>query len=548
MKLYRLFFVLYRIGLLAPRPLFRLYRSIFRHGINLMALLGFAASRYGDKTALVDADEEEALTYRELYDQAVLLSDIFRDRYSLKEGRKVGLLCQNHAELVKTIYAVSSTGADLYLMNAEMGESRWKALALSHTFDLLVYDEKYDFLLRSGSCSGAAIPIAHDTAVSVKSLMSNVAPADSRYDRRGGRSSAGKLVLLTGGTTGAPKEAAHKPSLLDYLNPFYEFLSRLRIAERETAYIATPIYHGYGIGVLLLLCALGKKAVVRRGFDAERACKLVREYGAEVATVVPLMLRKMLEADADGDLRSLACVASGGAELNPKLVEETRERLGDVLFNLYGTSEAGLNLIASPQDLAQSSHTVGRLVRGSRLRIVDERGMEARTGQVGRFCIRNDWSAKNGAPRWIETGDYGLRDERGLHYLRGRTDSMIVSAGENVYPLEVEQVLLTHPDVADAVVIGVPDERFGERLAAYIELAPVRQTESAGRKQAAPTEEELRVWLRRRLARFQMPGEIVFVERLPYTSLGKPDRRRLAGEFGNRNERDNENGAFRGVE
>jgi len=533
MKMYRLLTVLYRIGLLSPLSLFRLFRAIYRHGVNLMALLGFAAGTYGDKTAIVDADEEEALTYRELYGEALRLAEILQDRYGLAEGRKVGLLCRNHAVLVTTIYAVSATGADLYLLNAEMGESRWKALAERQAFDLLVYDEEYGSLVKSSSYSGSALLSDHPSLPSVAGLLSASSPSSAstaesgngRSLRQPARSSAGKLVLLTGGTTGMPKEAAHRPSLLDYLNPFSEFLGRLRIAERETAYIATPIYHGYGIGVLLLFCALGKKAVVRRGFDAKRACRLIREHRVEVVTVVPLMLRKMLEADQGDDLCSLACVASGGAELNPRLVGETRERLGEVLFNLYGTSEAGLNLIASPEDLAESPHTVGRLVRGSRLKIVDERGEEAPAGKVGRFCIRNEWFAKNGAPRWIETGDLGFRDERGLYYLRGRTDSMIVSAGENVYPLEVEQVLLAHPGVADAVVVGVSDERFGQRLKAYVEPASAGKTPAA-----APdlTEDELRGWLRGRLARFQMPGEIVFVDRLPYTSLGKPDRRQLS--------------------
>lgn len=528
MKIYRLFSVLYRIGLLSPLPLFRLFRAIRRHGVNLMALLGFAALSYGGKTAIVDADEEEALTYDELYGEALRLAEALRDRYGVSEGRKVGLLCRNHAALVKTIYAVSSTGADLYLLNAEMGESRWKALAERHAFDLLVYDEEYGSLAKSSSYSGSTLLCDHPSLPSVASLLSAPKSGNGRSLRKQARSSAGKLVLLTGGTTGMPKEAAHTPSLTDYLNPFSEFLSRLRIAERETAYIATPIYHGYGIGVVLLFCALGKKAVVRRGFDAERACRLIREHRVEVVTVVPLMLRKLLDADQGDDLRSLACVASGGAELNPRLVVETRERLGEVLFNLYGTSEAGLNLIASPEDLAESPHTVGRLVRGSRLKIVDERGKEVPAGKVGRFCIRNDWSAKNGTPRWIETGDLGFRDERGLYYLRGRTDSMIVSAGENVYPLEVEQVLLTHPGVADAVVVGVPDERFGQRLKAYVEIAALPGAAARGPKKADLTEDELRDWLRGRLARFQMPGEIIFLDRLPYTPLGKPDRRRLS--------------------
>jgi acyl-CoA synthetase (AMP-forming)/AMP-acid ligase II len=323
-------------------------------------------------------------------------------------------------------------------------------------------------------------------------------------------------VLLTGGTTGNAKEAAHKPSLFNYLDPFVAFLARLKILTYHTAYIATPIYHGYGMAVLLLFCAVGKKVVIHSGFDAQQACRLIRERQVEVVTVVPLMLHKMIETNAD-DLKSLACIASGGAELNPKLVKETLSRLGEVLYNLYGTSEAGLNIIATPQDLSYSAHTIGSKIKGVRLKIVDDHKREVEVGRVGQFCIKNRWSMRNGAAAWIETGDLGYRDEKGYYYLCGRADSMIVSAGENVYPLEVEQVLLTHPQVEDAAVIGIQDEHFGQRLKALVVLVP----------QAETTKEELLKWLRSRLARFQMPKEIIFVDHLPYTQLGKLDKKLL---------------------
>jgi len=469
----RLLDVLSRLGLLSPKALSRLFLSIRRHGTNLMALLGFAARTYGDRTALVDADSGETLTFRELYGQADRLSDALRETFGLAEGRKVGLWGKNRAALVKTIYAVSATGADVYLLNAEMGESRWKSLSAGRPFDLLVRDDDLAPLLERTAYDGPVLSWEE-----AENLVASSRTAQPRRSKA--RSSAGKLVLLTGGTTGAPKQAAHKPSLFNYLNPFADFLSRLEILKRDTAYIATPIYHGYGVAVLLLFCAAGKKAVVRRGFDAERACRLVREHQAEVVTVVPLMLRKMLQAAEPDDLRSLRCIASGGAELSPKLAEETRARLGDVLYNLYGTSEAGLNLIATPADLAYSAHTVGREIRGLRMRILDERGNAAETGEVGRLCVRNGWSmSRPGAPAWIDTGDLACRDEKGYYYLRGRADSLVVSGGENVYPLEVEQTLLAHPGVEDAAVIGVPDELFGQRLRAFVQPTPGAETTEA---------------------------------------------------------------------
>jgi len=510
MRVYNLIYVLYKIGLLSPLALFRLASAIYYYGINLMALLNFSARTYGDKVVLVD--EQETLTYNQLLAQSEELAVVLRERYQLTSGKKAGFLCKNHVSLVKAIFAASSTGADLYLLNAEMSEGQLNNILERHDFDLLVYDEERGSLLEQSTYTKAKMLSYHDTLPTINNLGS--ANIHEKQKRR--RTFSGKLILLTGGTTGKAKEAAHKPSLFNYLDPFSAFLTRLKILNYHTAYIATPIYHGYGVGVLLLFCALGKKAVIHRGFDAEKACRLIQQHQVEIVTVVPLMLHKMLKANASA-LKSLACIASGSAELNPKLVKETLSQLGEVLYNLYGTSEAGLNIIATPQDLDYSAKTIGRKIKGVGLKVVDEHKMEVGIGKVGQFCIQNRWSMRNSTDSWIETGDLGYRDEKGYYFLCGRADSMIVSAGENVYPLEVEQVLLTHPQVEDAAVIGIRDELFGQRLKAFVLLDSHAET----------TNEELMEWLRSRLARFQLPKEIIFVDHLPYTPLGKLDKKLL---------------------
>jgi fatty-acyl-CoA synthase len=510
MRLVKLIVVLYKIRLLSPIALFRLASSIYTYGINLMALLSFSAKTYGGKIALVDV--QETLTYSQLFEKSEGLSAALRERFQLTSGSKVGVLCKNHASLVRAIFAVSLSRADLYLLNAEMSEDQFNNILARQNFDLLIYDKEQSILLEQSSYEKASLLSYHETLAAVNNLQ-----AMGHFEKLSRqRASSGKLVLLTGGTTGKPKEAAHKPSLFNYLDPFSDFLIRLNILHYQTAYIATPIYHGYGIAVFLLFCALGKKTVIQRKFNAEIACRLVREHQVEVITVVPLMLHKMLQTNVN-DLKSLACIASGSAELNPKLVKETLKQLGKVLYNLYGTSEAGLNVIATPEDLTYSPHTIGRKIKGVHLRILDKDKKEAEIGSIGQLCIYSRGSMKNGEKAWIETGDLGYRDEKGYYFLSGRVDSMIVSAGENVYPFEVTQVLLNHRDIEDAAVIGIPDEHFGQRLKAFVLLAPY----------AKLTKEELSEWLRTKLARYQQPKEIVFVDHLPYTSLGKLDKKLL---------------------
>lgn len=506
----KLIYVLFKMRLLSPLGLYSLFSAVYKYGINVMALLKITERVYGNRIALVN--EYETLSYEQLLVQSEKISIALKEKYQLESGKKVGFLCKNHTSLVKSIFAVSQSGADLYLLNAEMSSSQFNNLLEQNDFDLLIYDFELSSLIERSSYSKDKILSYHKHLVAINTLLDTSVDEKLKIQR----SSKSKMVILTGGTTGNPKAAAHKPSLFNYLNPFLTLLIRLKLINYNTAYIATPIYHGYGVAVLFLFIALGKKVVIQNGFDVKTACHLIRGHNIEVVTVVPLMVYKMLKHNAD-DLKSLACIISGGAELNSKLVHETFSKLGDVLYNLYGTSEAGLNIIATPLDLRYSAKTLGKKIKGVRLRLLDENKNEVKANNIGQVCINNSWSMRNRHNSWIETGDLAYRDAEGYYFLCGRVDDMVVSAGENVYPVEIEQVLINHPQVEDVAVIGINDEVFGQRLKAFV--LPVRN--------ANLTKEDLLEWLRIRVARFQLPKDITFVSQLPYTSLGKLDKKQL---------------------
>jgi fatty-acyl-CoA synthase len=509
-KIVKLIYVLHKIRLLTPVGLFRLITAIYNCGINLMTLLSFAEKSYGNKIALVEDDQ--TITYKQLMSQSEAISSILFKKYQLKSNQKVGFLCKNHASLVKAIFAVSRLGADIYLLNTEMSKFQFKQLLDQHDFDLIVYDIELSSIMQQSNYDKDMILSYHNYLPAINNLTSTSANETLQLQR----TSKSKLMLLTGGTTGKSKEVAHKPSLFNYLNPFLGMLTRLKLLNYNTAYIATPIYHGYGIAVLLLFIALGKKVVISKRFDTKKACSLIRDHSVEVVTVVPLMVHKMLQHSSE-DLKSLTCIASGGAALNPKLVHEVFCKLGDVLYNLYGTSEAGLNIIAIPQDLKYSASTIGRKINGVHLNILDNGKKRVEVGTIGEFCIKNKWSMRNSEDSWIKTGDLGYQDSEGYYFLCGRTDDLVVSAGVNVYPIVLENELIKHPQVEDIVVIGVSDEQFGQRLKAI-----VKPVDNSNLKK-----EELYEWLRPRVARFQVPRDIDFVDKLPYTSLGKLDKKQL---------------------
>jgi len=306
-----------------------------------------------------------------------------------------------------------------------------------------------------------------------------------------------------------------RTELLAFLHPFAALLNRLQLPTYNTVYIATPIYHGYGIAILLSFLALGKKVVIQERFDAKNACALIRQHQVEVVTVVPLMVHKMLKQNREA-LSSLACIASGGAKLSPVLVKEVNKQLWNVLYNLYGTSEAGLNIIATPEDLNHHPNTLGKAIPGSQLQVVAD-GKEVESGRIGQFCIRNEWSMTNSPHLWIQTGDIGYRDENGYYFLCGRTDDLIISAGNNIYPSEIEATLCEHPSIEDVAVIGVEDAYAGHMLKAYVQLYA----------DETMTEDALLSWLRTRVATYQIPREIAFVKELPYTPVGKLDRKQV---------------------
>ncbi|MEO3946922.1 AMP-binding protein [Gorillibacterium sp. CAU 1737] len=515
--------------LLGTSSMAALVRSIHRHGINLLALVEYAARLYPDRPAV--ADEREALTYRELAASSEQLAKRLRDSNGLTRGQRVGTLCRNSAAFIRLIIAVSRTGADLVLLNPELSNEQVASRLQEQRLDWLVHDEdaaerlearerrtRPEQAYSSGETLGVPLPQG------LKRLPLSLLAGEALDERAPGsplaRSASGGLVLLTSGTTGKAKEAEHKPSLFAYLGPFFALTNRLKLTQANAAYLATPLSHGYGLAVLFVFLALGRKTVVRPRFEAAEACRAVREHQVEVMTAVPLMVEKMLAQDPEA-MTSLRCIAAGGAVLSPRLVEEVTRTLGPVLHNLYGTSEAGLTLIAAPGDLCQSAVTIGRRIPGVRVRIEDASGREAPPDTLGVLSVRSRSAMASRRRKWTATGDIGYRDRNGLYYLGGRTDDLVVSAGENVYPLEVEQVLRRHPLVADAAVIGVPDEAFGQRLKGFIVPLPG----------ASLTADELLAWLRAgRLARYQMPRELVFREELPYTPLGKPDKASLKAE------------------
>ncbi len=502
---------LINIRLLTPFGLYYLSAAVLREGLNLMTLLRLAVKLHSAKIAFVD--EREEISYTDLYQQSQQLAGILQTKYKLEVKQKVALLCRNNGSFIRAMFAVSRLGADIYLLNPEMTVEQIESLNSHHKFDFFIYDAEVSESIQDLNLQNKSLITYTETSPSIESLAKTHSSDHAKLKK----AYSTNVIVLTGGTTGTPKIAKRKASIFNFLNPFFALLTQLDLDRYKSVYIATPVYHGFGISAIFIGLILGEKMFMLNRFDAKKGCELIQKNKIEAVTLVPLMLQRMLQTDAAA-LSSLACIISGGAALNPTLVEETFEKLGDKLFNLYGTSEAGFSVLATPQDLRSSSNTIGRPIAGVKLKILDLDNKPAEIGKVGRLCITSKWAVKDAEGKAIETGDLAYRDEFGYLFLCGRNDEMIVSGGENVYPIELENVLTKHAEIKQAAVIGIPDADFGQRLKAFVVLAENSKVDQT----------QLADWLSNRVARFQMPKSIEFLEDLPLTSVGKINKKVLS--------------------
>jgi fatty-acyl-CoA synthase len=269
--------------------------------------------------------------------------------------------------------------------------------------------------------------------------------------------------------------------------------------------------------------------VMSRRFDPARTLALVAEHRADTLVAVPVMVQRILELPEDARMRhdtsSLRIVALSGSALPPTLATRFMDEFGDVLYSLYGSTEVSYVSVAGPHDLRAAPASAGRIVRGVEVKLYDDNDQLVTDGSTGRifagsamtfegYTSGEDKARLDGL---TSTGDVGRFGDDGRLYVEGRDDDMIVSGGENVFPAEVEDALHQHPAVADAAVVGVDDEKFGQALVAHVVL-----------KDGAPASvDELRAHVKKQLANYKVPREIVLHDELPRNETGKVLKRKL---------------------
>jgi acyl-CoA synthetase (AMP-forming)/AMP-acid ligase II len=517
-------------GMFAPTRPDKSVRSLMmlqRWGASPAAAYAGSAIRYPDRLAIVD--DRGALTFSEVQRRSNALARAFAAD-GIGEGDGVAIMCRNHRGFIEATVACSKLGASALYLNTAFAAPQIADVLEREQAVAVVYDEEFSGLVAPGAegrkryvawCDEPSQGAGGETR-----LDELIAHGDERD--LSPPAEKGRVVILTSGTTGTPKGAARKQP--DSLEPAAALFSKIPLRAREATMIAAPMFHSWGYAHFTLALPLASTLVLRRRFDPEETLRASAQSRASTLAVVPVMLQRIMDLGPETigryDLGALRVVALSGSALPGELATRAMDELGDVLYNLYGSTEVAWATIATPEDLRAAPGTAGRPPMGTVVKLLDETGREVPKGEPGRIFVGNEMmfdgytggGGKEIVDGLMSTGDVGHFDSGGRLFVDGRDDEMIVSGGENVFPREVEDLLADHEEIAEAAVIGVPDDEFGQRLRAFVVLCNGASLDEAAVKDH----------VKGNLARFKVPREVVFLEQLPRNATGKVLKRDLA--------------------
>jgi fatty-acyl-CoA synthase len=513
--------VLAGAGLVRPYPPWTaaaLARTLLRWGTGPAGGFACLAIRSPGRIGLVD--ELGSLTYADIHARSNALAHALADR-GVVVGDRVAVLCRNHRGFVEATVAAAKLGADIVYLNTAFAAPQLVDVIEREAPRVLVHDEEFTALLEGAAVEHRLVAWRDSgepdglAAVTEGQPTTDLAPP----------ATASRLVILTSGTTGQARGAARSDIGIEAA---VALLDRIPLRARGTTHVAAPLFHTWGFAHLALGMLLETTVVLRRHFEPAACLEVTAEHRCDALVVVPVMLQRILALPevelARHDLAGLRVVAASGSALTGDLATRWMDRFGDHLYNVYGSTEVAYASVARPDDLRAAPTSAGRPPYGTTVRILDDAGKVLPTGKSGRIFVGNrtlfDGYTGGGSKELVDglmaTGDVGRFDAQGRLLVQGRDDEMIVSGGENVFPSVVEHCLATHPGVLDVSVVGIADASFGQRLRAFVVSADPTLTPEA-----------LLDWVRQRLARFEVPREVVLVAELPRNATGKVLKRDL---------------------
>ncbi|HJQ47207.1 MAG TPA: class I adenylate-forming enzyme family protein [Amycolatopsis sp.] len=499
--------------------------------MNVTMLLDMAADGFGDR--IVVGTREEGLSAARLRDLAsggaALIAESGAD--------SVLYLAVNGPAFPVALFAAARAGVPLVPVNYRLGAEQLQHLIGNHPKALVVADEG----------QAAAVERAGLAARTPAAFLADAAAADAGYaPEMPADPDSAAVIIYTSGTTSAPKGVLLRhANLVSYVLGTVEFASA---QEEHAGLMSVPPYHIAAVSNTLTNLYAGRRVVVLESFTPRGWIELIRSQHITNAMVVPTMLARVMdEPDLDRSVPSLQSLAYGGASMPRRIIEQALKEWPGVGFvNAYGLTETSSTItVLGPDDHreAESSEdtavrarlsSAGRAVPGIEIEIRGEDGKAVAAGEGGRIWVRGDqvsteYAGKGSsvdAEGWFDTRDRGRMDDEGYLFIEGRIDDTIIRGAENIAPAEIEDVLLRNDGVADAVVVGVPDEEWGQRIEAVVVARQGVVLDEAAL-------EALRQTVRSTLRGSKTPDRIVCWPELPRTPTGKLVRRDVLSQLGN---------------
>ncbi len=492
--------------------------------MHSLLLLDMAASAHGDRIAVQHGDRR--LSYAGLLAAAWQVPDIVGDAPFLV------YVAPNSLALPIALFGAAAAGVPCVPLNYRLADEQLADLLANHAGALVVADPQ--IAPRLGA-------LGHRVMTTDAFIAATTSGGEAGFSTSDGDEIW--LLLYTSGTTAAPKAALLRHRhVTSYVVGAVEFGAA---EESDAALVSVPPYHIAGVSNLMSNVYLGRRIVYLDRFDASEWLATVAAERVTNAMVVPTMLARIadaLEADPEADVSSLTALSYGGSRTPAGVVGRIMAVAPHVgLTNAYGLTETSSTIalldpddhraaFADPDPAVRARlSSVGRVLPGLEVGIRDEAGELRPAGEVGDIWVRGDQVSGEYRGRastlddagWFPTRDRGFVDRDGYLFVEGRSDDTIIRAGENIAPAEIEDVLREHPAVAEVAVVGVPDEEWGQRIAAVIVL----------RLHAVAAVDDLRAFARQRLRSAKTPDIITFVDELPYTETGKLLRRVVQTEL-----------------
>jgi acyl-CoA synthetase (AMP-forming)/AMP-acid ligase II len=489
--------------------------------------------------ALVDQAANRRFTFAELDGRADRAAHVLTG-LGLAKGDRVAVLLPNGHHFVETFYGAARAGLVVVPLNSRLVANELAFMLRDSGATVLVFDAEYDAVvadLRDHGGNEDGTPVVHWLRVGAEApeweldfdTLIERAPTDPVSVNVDGDDPL--FIMYTSGTTGLPKGAVHTHDSVEW--SVFTVLASVDVRFRDRYLISMPLFHVGALNPMVCCIYRGATIIMLRHFDAKRIWEVFCDEQTTITLAVPAMLNFMLPT-YDPELRQslrLRWIMSGAAPVPPSLIE-SYGRLGFEVHQVYGLTETcGPACVISPDEALSHIGSTGKAFFHTDVRIVDHDGADLGPdvpGEVlvrGRHIMAGYWNRPEATAQtitdgWLHTGDIAVRDADGFIYIQDRIKDMIISGGENVYPAEIEDVLLSHPGIADAAVLGMPSVKWGESPLAVVVRADPGLDEAAVLAHCSG-----------KLARFKLPKRAVFTNVIPRTPTGKALKRLLREQF-----------------